>query len=281
MKGEITMDITIKYPSHNDLVQWYYQLAQSIAESPGVTPEQVNDLIEAYIAEHPYPVVPDDIITQSNAAVNVVTSVNGEKGDVTVTGGGDVPENVITTDNIAQNAVTSFNGTKGEVTGVTSVNGRSGAVTVSESPPNVITTDNLGALAVLTFNGQSGYVEYTPPVTSVNGMTGNVYTPNYRDSESGAWAYGIRANSARALIFARLQFTFEGIDISYNTTIPQDLQIQPVTVLSWMPEGQSYTPAQGAYINYANRTIKIMVYSPEAVTPPGTIWAGCILYGDF
>lgn len=117
------MDITIKYPSHNDLVQWYYQLAKDIAEAPGVTPEDVNALIAAYIEEHPYPVVPADVITETNAAQNVVTSVNGKKGDVTVTGGGDVPDNVITTDNIAQNAVTSFNGMKGAVTGVTSVNG--------------------------------------------------------------------------------------------------------------------------------------------------------------
>lgn len=163
------MDITIKYPSHNDLVQWYYQLAQSIAESAGVTPEQVNDLIEAYIAEHPYPVVPDDIITQANAAANVVTSVNGEKGDVTVTGGGEVPENVITTDNIAQNAVTSFNGTKGAVTGVTSVNGKNGAVTVSESPANVITSDNIAANAVTSFNGTKGDVV---GVGYLNGLTG-------------------------------------------------------------------------------------------------------------
>lgn len=278
------MDTTIKYPSHNDLVQWYYQLAQKISDSAGVTPEQVNDLIDAYIAEHPYPVVPDDIITQANAAANVVTSVNGEKGDVTVSGGGDVPDNVLTEDNIAQHAVTSFNGTVGAVkytAPVTSVNGRGGDVTVAESPPNVVTTDTLGALAVLTFNGQTGYVSYTPPVTSVNGMKGDVYTPIYRSSETGAWAYGIRTNSERALIFARFQFTFEGIDISYNATIPVDLQIQPVTMLSWLPEGQSYTPAQGAYINYANRTIKIMVRSPDSVTPPESIWAGCILYGEF
>ena len=170
MKGAITMDITtIKYPSHNDLVQWYYQLAQQIADGAGVTPEEVNALIDAYIAEHPYPVVPADVITASNAAQNVVTSVNGEKGDVTVTGGGGVPENVITSDNITQNAVTSFNGAKGAVTGVSSVNGQTGAVTVPGVPDNVITTDNLGALAVLTFNGQSGYVT---GVSSVNGQAG-------------------------------------------------------------------------------------------------------------
>lgn len=276
------MDFTsIKYPSHNELVQWYYQLASRIAESAGVTPDVVNSLIDAYIEQHPYPVVPADIITVSNAPQNVVTSVNGERGDVTVESGGSVPENVITRDNIAQNAVTSFNGATGAVTGVSSVNGQTGAVTVPLVPSNVITGDNIAEQAVTSFNGQKGAVNYTPPVTSVNGMTGNVYTPIYRSTDAGAWAYGIRTTSTRALIFARLQFTFEGIDISYNTTIPQELQIQPVTVLSWIPEGQSYTPPQGTIINYANRNIKIMVDGPDSVTPPSTIWAGCILYGSF
>lgn len=274
------MDTTIKYPSHNDLVQWYYQLAQRIADTPGVTPEQVNELIDAYISEHPYPVVPDDIITQSNAAANVVTSVNGEKGDVTIISGGDVPENVITSDNIAQNAVTSFNGTKGEVTGVTSVNGRSGAVTVSESPPNVITTDNLGALAVLTFNGQSGYVEYTPPVTSVNGLTGALYTTIYRSS-GASWAFGLKVNSSRAIIFAYLPFVFEGIDVSYNATIPEELAIRPVTVFSWLPNHASHAAALSATINYQNRNIKIMVDQADSVSPVESVMAGCILYGEF
>lgn len=163
------MDITIKYPSHNDLVQWYYQLAKNISEAAGVTPEEVNALIAAYIEENPYPVVPEGIITQANAAENVVTSVNGEKGDVTVTGGGDVPENVVTTDNIAQNAVTSFNGSKGDVTGVTSVNGQTGAVTVPAVPSNVLTADNIAQNAVTSFNGAKGDVT---GVTSVNGKAG-------------------------------------------------------------------------------------------------------------
>lgn len=276
------MDITIKYPSHNDLVQWYYQLAQKIAEAGGVTPEEVNALIDAYIKEHPYPVVPADIITASNAAQNVVTSVNGEKGDVNVTGGGDVPGNVVTTDNIGQSAVTSFNGAKGDVTGVTSVNGQTGAVTVPGVPGNVITGDNIGGSAVTSFNGQNGAVTYAAPVTSVNGMTGDVYTPIYRSDESGAWSYGIRTSSARALIFARLQFTFEGVDISYNTTIPGDLQIKPVTVFSWMPEGNSLSATNGAFINYENRSIKIRIDAPASPSvPPATIWAGCILYGTY
>lgn len=233
------MDITtIKYPSHNDLVQWYYQLAQNIAEAAGVTPEDVNALIAAYIEEHPYPVVPDGIITQTNAAANVVTSVNGEKGDVTVNGGGDVPENVLTTDNIGQNAVTSFNGEKGSI-------------------------------------------KYTPPVTSVNGMTGDVYTPIHRASSTGAWAYGIRIKGGHALIFTWLPYTFDGIDVSYNTTIPVDLSIMPIAAFSWLPGEQTYSAAVGAVINTENKTIKILVDGPDAAVPPNKIWAGCVLYGGF
>lgn len=275
------MDITtIKYPSHNDLVQWYYQLAQSIADSTGVTPEQVNELIDAYIAEHPYPVVPDDIITQANAAANVVTSVNGEKGDVNVTSGGDVPENVITEDNIAANAVTSFNGGKGDVTGVTSVNGKSGAVTVAESPTNVVTTDTLGALAVLSFNGQSGAVNYTPPVTSVNGKTGNVYTITSKTSGTST-AYGEMINSSRAIIFATLEFEFAGIDISYNCTIPEDFNLQPVYVYSWLPQTKIFGTPTGCVVNYNNRTIKIYIDHSDSVTPVQSITAGCVIYGTF
>lgn len=249
MKGAIIMDITtIKYPSHNDLVQWYYQLAQRIAESAGVTPEDVNALIEAYIEEHPYPVVPADVITASNAAQNVVTSVNGEKG---------------------------------AVTGVSSVNGQTGVVTVAEVPSNVITGDNIAGNAVTSFNGGKGDIDYTPPVTSVNGMTGNVYTPIYRSSSTGSWAYGIRINSAQALIFTWLHYTFEGYDISYNTTIPEDLAINPIVAFSWLPGSQSFSAATGAFINTEARTIKIMVDDPDSVTPPNDIWAGCVLYGSF
>lgn len=274
------MDTTIKYPSHNDLVHWYYQLAQNIAESAGVTPEQVNDLIEAYIAEHPYPVVPDDIITQANAAANVVTSVNGEKGDVTVTGGGDVPENVITTENIAQNAVTSFNGAKGDVTGVTSVNGQTGAVTVEEVPSNVITGDNIAVNAVTSFNTQKGDVTYTPPVTSVNGLTGNLYTVITKTSGT-ITAYATRMNSSRAIIFVTLPFEFEGIDVSYNCAIPQDLGIQPVYVYSWLPQVHIYGSPIGCSVNYQNRTIKIFLDHTDVVSPVQSITAGCVIYGTF
>ena len=195
------MDITtIKYPSHNDLVQWYYQLAQNIAEAAGVTPEDVNALIDAYIKEHPYPVVPADIITASNAAQNVVTSVNGEKGDVTVSGGGGVPENVVTTDNIAQNAVTSFNGAKGEVTGVVTVNGKSGKVTVSESPANVITGDNIATNAVTSFNGAKGDVT---GVTSVNGISAQNVVIGAVDSTVNS-AYVVKVSNDAAIIIANI-----------------------------------------------------------------------------
>lgn len=277
------MDITtIKYPSHADLVQWYYQLAQKIAEGEGVTPEEVNALIEAYIAEHPYPVVPADIITVSNAPSNVVTSVNGEKGDVTVASGGDVPENVITEDNIAENAVTSFNGEKGDVTGVASVNGQTGDVMVPGVPANVVTSDNIADQAVTSFNGHNGSVTYTPPVSSVNGLTGDLFTTIYRSS-GGIWVYGLKVSNTRAIIFGIFPYTFEGIDITYNTTIPEDLNIKPLHILSWLPDGDTFSAVNGAHVNYENRTLKVKVDAPDtsAVIPPKTIWACTILYGDF
>lgn len=275
------MDFTsIKYPSHNELVQWYYQLANQIAESAGVTPEMVNSLIEAYVEEHPYPVVPADIITESNAAQNVVTSVNGEKGDVTVESGGSVPDNVITTDNITQNAVTSFNGTKGDVTGVSSVNGQTGAVMVPEVPSDLITGDNIAGQAVTSFNGQVGPVSYTPPVLSVNGLTGNLYTTIYKTSGASN-AYATRVNSTRAIIFAFLPFVYQDVDDSYNCTIPEDLGIRPVTVYSWLPNMNSNAEALGVIINYQNRTIKILINHDDNLVPVPSVMAGCVLYGDF
>lgn len=221
------MDITtIKYPSHNDLVQWYYQLAQSIAEAAGVTPEDVNALIAAYIEEHPYPVVPADVITESNAAQNVVTSVNGKKGDVTVTGGGDVPENVVTTDNIGQNAVTSFNGLKGDVTGVKSVNGQTGEVTVPGVPANVLTADNIGQNAVTRFNGAVGEVT---GVTSVNGLTG----PNVSLATSGDGVIDIRIAPGLHILIQHIPVVYGvGGTSRYVGTIPKNGKTNIYTLLS-------------------------------------------------
>lgn len=239
MKTVIIMDITtIKYPSHNDLVQWYYQLAQRIADSTGVTPEQVNELIDAYITEHPYPVVPDDIITQSNAPANVVTSVNGEKGDVTVTSGGDIPGNVITVDNIDDNAVTDF-------------------------------------------NGQKGSIDYTPPVTSVNGMTGNLYTTVFRSAAANVWAFGLPTVADSSIIFAHLVFEFEGIDITYNCTVPESLNLTPIYLFSWIPTQKISGAVQGSYVNPTNKTIKIYLDHSEIISPVQTIEAGCVVYGTF
>lgn len=163
------MDITtIKYPSHNDLVQWYYQLAQKIADGAGVTTEEVNALIAAYIEEHPYPVVPADVITASNAAQNVVTSVNGEKGDVTVPG---VPANVITGDNIGQNAVTSFNGAVGAVTGLKSVNGKTG-------PDVSLASSSEGIIEVIIGTGLSMLIQNVPMTYGIGGSARYVGTLN-------------------------------------------------------------------------------------------------------
>ena len=87
-------------------------------------------------------------------------------------------------------AVTTFNGSSGAVTytaPVSSVNGQTGAVSISTGDANVIETikvnnsaltpDSSKAVnisAVTSFNGSTGAVTYTAPVTSVNGETGAV-----------------------------------------------------------------------------------------------------------
>lgn len=251
MKAVIIMDITtIKYPSHNDLVKWYYQLAQRIADSTGVTPEQVNELIDAYITEHPYPVVPDNVITEDNIAQNAVTSFNGEKGIINYT----AP--------------------------VTSVNGQTGAVTVDEPPENVITADNIEENAVVSFNGEKGSINYKPPVTSVNGMTGDLFTTVLRSSSDGSWAFCIPLQNGFALVFAFINFTFRGIDITYNATLSAELNIKPSHVFSWVALTNTLSSVLGSTSNPDTRTIKIFVDGPDAPsTPPETTWAGVILYG--
>lgn len=248
------MDITtIKYPSHNDLVQWYYQLAQDIAGATGVTPEDVNALIEAYMEDHPYPVVPADVITESNAAQNVVTSVNGKKGDVTVTGGGDVPENVVTTDNIGQNAVTSFNGAKGDVNytaPVTSVNGQTGAVTVPGVPANVLTGDNIGQNAVTRFNGAVGNVT---GVTSVNGLSG----PNVSLATTGDGVIEILIAPGLSILIQNIPVTYGvGGTTEYVGTFPKRGKTNIFTLLSaffttsptpFTPNSVGFDTSEGAW----------------------------------
>jgi hypothetical protein len=86
-------------------------------------------------------------ITGTVALTNqVVTSVNGQTGAVTVSGG--------------TNVVTSFNGATGAIQGVSSVNGQTGAVTIA-SADNVVSS----------FNGLTGAVQ---GVSSFNGATGAV-----------------------------------------------------------------------------------------------------------
>ena len=268
------MDITIKYPSHNDLVQWYYQLAQIIAESAGVTPEEVNALIDAYIKEHPYPVVPADIITASNAAQNVVTSVNGEKGDVTVTGGGDVPGNVVTTDNIAETAVTSFNGAKGAVTGVSSVNGQTGAVTVPGVPDNVITTDNLGAFAVLTFNGQSGYVT---GVSSVNGQAGADIS--LTTSISGGVEVNIGGGMRLRIANITMAYGVGGTNY-YAGIFPKDGATNMHLLISatFMTDPSPFTPAYVG-LDQSEGVWTIIIGGLSSGTPPaaGTTATACVM----
>ena len=101
-----------------------------------------------------------------NEQQTIVTSVNGQTGDVIINVG-----------------VTSFNGATGVITysaPVTSVNGQTGAVTI-----------NVG---VTSFNGATGAITYSAPITSVNGQTGAVVT-----SLSSNYATATGTNSALVL----------------------------------------------------------------------------------
>ncbi len=155
---------------------------------------RTNETAERYLAYYPDTSLEHELRFQDVALYSelpnvTVTALGGKRGEILLgtnlsmvgntlnAAGGEVPSNIITTDNIAQNAVTSFNGSKGTVTytaPVTSVNGKTGAVTVTEFPANGITQANIASYAVTSFNGSKGAVTYTAPVVSVNGRTGAV-----------------------------------------------------------------------------------------------------------
>ena len=124
----------------------------------------------------------------------IVTSVNGQTGDVVVTEGGGYIDtsSFYSVSNPPPYPVSSVNGRTGAVTidaasigaltsaPVTSVNGKIGNVN--------ITAAELGALTsapVTSVNGMTGDVNVTAPVTSVNGKTGVI---NLTASDVGAMA---------------------------------------------------------------------------------------------
>lgn len=158
---------------------------------------RTNEAAERYLAYYPDTSLEHELRFQDVALYSelpnfTVTALGGKRGEILLgtnlsmagntlnAAGGEVPSNIITTDNIAQNAVTSFNGSKGVVTytsPVTSVNGRTGAVTVTEFPSNGITQANIGTYAVTAFGGAKGNI-LTGTNISVTGQTVNVASPD-------------------------------------------------------------------------------------------------------
>ena len=132
---------------------------------------------------------------------NVVTSVNGQTGDVVVTeGGGSIDtSNFYSTSNPPPYPVTSVNGSTGSVqitaaslgaltsAPVTSVGGKTGAVTLSAG----------------TGISVSGTTISNSGVTSVNGHTGEITIP--------------------AIKYVDLTFTFSGESLCQYATAPSDL----------------------------------------------------------
>lgn len=128
---------------------------------------------------------------------NIVTSVNGQTGDVVITEGGGQMDTTgfYSVSNPPPYPVTSVNGKTGaiEITAaslgavtsvpVTSVNSKTGVVK--------LTADDVGALPntyeppVTSVNGQTGNVIITAPVTSVNGQTGDVTVTGAVQSVNG------------------------------------------------------------------------------------------------
>ena len=148
----------------------------------------------------------------------VVTSVNGQTGDVVVTeGGGSIDtSNFYSTSNPPPYSVRSVNGYTGAVNltfPVTKVNNKTGDV--------VLQASDVGALPdtytppVTKVNGQTGDIWLEAPVTSVNGKTGAVTIPEIK--------------------YADLSFSFSGMELASYATLPSGLSNinQIINILSF------------------------------------------------
>ena len=92
----LSIDFGFTYPDRADLVNWVYEIAKYLNNNPIVTPENVAEIIEQWLSEHPIPQSVESVNGQTGKVkltysdVNAlpdtyqppVTSVNGEVGDV-------------------------------------------------------------------------------------------------------------------------------------------------------------------------------------------------------
>lgn len=171
-------DTGLFFPSKGDLIKWVYDIWRYLQANPIVSEETVADIINTYIEEHP--------------VTSEVNSVNGQKGDVVLTA-----YDIDSKDNIsiqkeleALNAAddTKYSADNPPPYPVTSVNGKTGAVTIETGAGDAYTPSNPPPYPVTSVNGKTGAVTietgagdaYTPsnpppyPVTSVFGATGDV-----------------------------------------------------------------------------------------------------------
>lgn len=221
----------VEYPDKSDLVRWYYELAKYLQETPIPYGEELEIIIEKYLDEHPI--------------AGGVTSVNGQKGDVTVT-----PENIdalpidggvltgdlaivvngaqilltTTTDGQAQIVLNGENDVDARTAITASTDGHL-YLTVGDKIYQVYDSGNFtpSGGAVDSVNGKTGAVQltaqdvgalpdtYTAPVNSVNGEAGNVYVKTLYDNyPTSSFTASADNGSAKAVWdFAGLQHTIE------------------------------------------------------------------------
>lgn len=151
--GSITGNIN----NQTDLIEKFGDYALESSLSAVATSGSYNDLSN----KPTIPTVPTNIsafVNDSGYITSVpVDSVNGKTGTVVL-------------------SASDVGALASNTTYVSSVNGSSGAVTISVPTKTSDLQNDSGFLtsAVTTFNGQSGAVTYSAPVSSVNGQTGAV-----------------------------------------------------------------------------------------------------------
>ena len=150
-----------------------------------------------------------------------VTSVNGQTGAVVISGGngegGDI--NVIESITFNGNAVSVDSNKNAAITytpPVTSVNGQTGAVTVTSGDANVIEAITFNGNNV-SVNNKTAAITYSAPVTSVNGQTGAVTVtglPTVTSSNNGKILMVV--NGQWAMVSPSIIYSGNGVPSNIN-----------------------------------------------------------------
>ena len=222
------------------------------------------DNVQQYSATNPPP-YPVTSVNGQTGAVTVtapVTSVNGMTGDVIVSGGGGSGD-------------------------VLSVNGKNGVVVLDKTDIGLGNVDNVQQYSatnpppypVTSVNGQTGAVTISGAVDSVNGQTGTVVLGSKVTAPITASGSDVTLNEAYMVKIGNLvSYTFEFVTstaINYNLLLGMELP-QTGNIIGNEVAGYLYSPTGTAYPGKISSTGSLS-YAGLGSLPAGN-YQGCITY---